>query len=403
MGQKCSHNDCWNKETAELNIQPAAVQEPKQNVRQKCEDALREKRDENDDATTPRLFLMQAAFTELSHCDLHDDDFYDSSQNPLEPLPGYFAREVPELRSLAVQLASKPNGFRKPYQFATGSVYSGEWKGHFRHGTGRHEWKDGTVYEGEWYINNAEGKGRLLHSNGDVYIGTWAKNLAHGLGIYYSDGKVRYCGSWFNDMQQGLGIEHAKCDRLATYEGQFKGGLKDGVGSYTWTDGSQYFGSWSNNCINGLGIYIGDDNRWFKGSWCDSTMHGPGKYVWPDGREYVGNYANDKKSGFGTYAWPNGKKYCGYWKDGRQHGVGKIVKATGGTLYGTWRNGEIAPGQALFASSRTISTNFSITKSILKGSSNNIRSGSFTKEDAPRSFTKEDAPRPSVGYFAMEW
>ena len=38
----------------------------------------------------------------------------------------------------------------REYQYNTGSVYQGQWKGGMRHGKGKMTWTDGAYYEGDW-------------------------------------------------------------------------------------------------------------------------------------------------------------------------------------------------------------------------------------------------------------
>lgn len=46
----------------------------------------------------------------------------------------------------------KPNAktVYKTHQYKNGAVYTGEWKGGFRHGKGTMKWPDGAQYEGSW-------------------------------------------------------------------------------------------------------------------------------------------------------------------------------------------------------------------------------------------------------------
>ena len=43
----------------------------------------------------------------------------------------------------------------REYQYKTGSVYFGQWKGGMRHGIGTMKWIDGASYQGEWQLNVA--------------------------------------------------------------------------------------------------------------------------------------------------------------------------------------------------------------------------------------------------------
>ena len=78
----------------------------------------------------------------------------------------------------------------------------------------------------------------------------------------------------------------------STYEGEWKGGFRDGYGIQNWLDGAYYEGEWS------MGY-----------------AHGDGRFRHNDGDEYEGEWANDKASGAGTYTHLNGAKYEGNWKD----------------------------------------------------------------------------------------
>lgn len=40
---------------------------------------------------------------------------------------------------------------RPPYQFKSGAVYEGEWKGNLRDGFGTQTWPDGAKYEGYFF------------------------------------------------------------------------------------------------------------------------------------------------------------------------------------------------------------------------------------------------------------
>ena len=89
---------------------------------------------------------------------------------------------------------------RPPYQFKTGAVYVGEWKGGFRDGQGEQTWPDGAKYLGEWRENRAHGKGRFIHVDGDIYDGFWANDKANGYGVYRHVNGAQYEGLWNDDL-----------------------------------------------------------------------------------------------------------------------------------------------------------------------------------------------------------
>mmetsp|Transcript_125001 Transcript_125001/g.216042 ORF Transcript_125001/g.216042 Transcript_125001/m.216042 type:complete len:223 (-) Transcript_125001:11-679(-) len=156
-------------------------------------------------------------------------------------MPGYFDREVEELKLLDPAPHNTAPGERLTYRFRSGAVYNGQWRGGKRSGFGVQKWPDGAIYEGEWEENKAEGCGRFAHSDGDSYIGQWRSNVAHGQGVYYHRDLTTYEGEWCNDLQEGYGVE--SWGEGSRYEGLFKAGQKEGYGIYFWPDGSDYRGS----------------------------------------------------------------------------------------------------------------------------------------------------------------
>jgi hypothetical protein len=73
----------------------------------------------------------------------------------------------------------------------------------------------------------ANGQGRMIHADGDYYIGNWVNDTANGKGVYHHVDGQKYSGDWVNDKQEGYGKEEW-LDDGASYEGEYKNGLKDG-------------------------------------------------------------------------------------------------------------------------------------------------------------------------------
>lgn len=76
----------------------------------------------------------------------------------------------------------------------TGAVYTGQWKGGFRHGHGEMLWSDGSRYVGSWDMGLASGTGLFKFSSGDEYDGQWHNNKAHGKGKYKNSKGAVYDG-----------------------------------------------------------------------------------------------------------------------------------------------------------------------------------------------------------------
>ena len=199
----------------------------------------------------------------------------------------YFTQEeARETISKRLYDPDQPREQRPPYQFKTGAIYTGQWKGGFRDGFGEQTWPDGAKYAGEWRENRAHGKGRFIHVDGDIYDGYWANDKANGRGIYKHVNGAQYEGLWKDDLQHGYGVE-TWTDK-SKYEGDYAFGRKHGIGSYQWNDGSMYTGDWRENKISGIGVYSWLDGRRYQGEWLDNNMEGMGIYIWNDGRMYQG-------------------------------------------------------------------------------------------------------------------
>ena len=48
------------------------------------------------------------------------------------------------------QIQDYPIEKRPTFEFESGAVYDGQWRGPMRHGIGTMEWADGASYHGKW-------------------------------------------------------------------------------------------------------------------------------------------------------------------------------------------------------------------------------------------------------------
>ena len=102
---------------------------------------------------------------------------------------------------------------------------------------------------------------------------------------------------------------------LTSYVGEFKNGLPDGLGTFTYSDGATYHGYFKVGKEHGFGTFR----------------------CWQHGSEYVGEFKNGEKDGKGLYTYPDGVVYSGDWKLGKRHGIGTL----------TYLNGEVVKGKFL--------------------------------------------------------
>jgi hypothetical protein len=101
------------------------------------------------------------------------------------------------------------------------------------------------------------------------------------------------------------------------YEGEFKNGLPDGKGKYSFADGEIYSGEWSKGMPHGLGQYKFRDGRIFEGEYVEGQKT-KGKLKFLDGAYYNGFFKNGIYSGQGILIDPKGKVLNeGIWADGK--------------------------------------------------------------------------------------
>ena len=199
--------------------------------------------------------------------------------------------------------------------------YMGSWRRGKRHGRGvlRLDEEDESLYEGEWQDDRRHGFGVMVYPNGNRYEGEWCKDKRHGQGcMHWLDLCEIYEGEWWEGYQHGSG-EHVwypskpspaaahdtggrggsktpgttkqvmAASRLLSgkntsfkmkqplmispfvtrnyYRGGWVKGLRDGVGSFEYADGSRYRGGWLRNEKHGAGVFVSADGRVEEGSW----------------------------------------------------------------------------------------------------------------------------------------
>ena len=115
------------------------------------------------------------------------------------------------------------------------------------------------------------------------------------------------------------------------YEGDFKDGLRDGVGTYT------YFKE------------EGPQNK-YEGEWQANKKHGIGKMIYGNVGEYFGRFENGKRHGEGVFRYnKSGNVYSGSWKYGVKNGHGEFIfNDTKMKIAGEWENGKMVKGQWIF-------------------------------------------------------
>lgn len=114
-----------------------------------------------------------------------------------------------------------------------------------------------------------------------IYRGATLDGVRHGEGTY----NYPYGGNSF-----------------FTYRGNWIAGKKEGHGTFTMSDLSQYVGQFSNGEMTGEGIRKWCDKRVYEGEFLLGSMHGYGKWSDPTKNEsYKGDFFDGKRHGKGHY------------------------------------------------------------------------------------------------------
>ncbi|MFK8058235.1 MAG: caspase family protein [Saprospiraceae bacterium] len=94
------------------------------------------------------------------------------------------------------------------------------------------------------------------------------------------------------------------------------------------------------NCANGIGRAKLDNGDVYTGDWKQGLMDGQGQYTYKSGAVYSGMFQRGKLNGQGTMRYPDGAYYQGEWSNNRKHGAGKLVTPSGKTRQGRWAVGK---------------------------------------------------------------
>jgi len=167
-------------------------------------------------------------------------------------------------------------------RFATAGedcIYDGEWKDGLKHGQGIMTFKSGTVYEGSFERGLKHGYGKITYPSGNYYEGEWAFDKKQGQGtMYWADADEKYTGGWVDNKQEGWGVHiwlEQKSDAKFLrnrYEGEWRNGLRNGVGVFYYSNGSRFEGEWIDNLKEGFAIFTYDDGRVFTGMYHNDKM-----------------------------------------------------------------------------------------------------------------------------------
>ena len=200
--------------------------------------------------------------------------------------------------------------------------------------------------------NPRGGPFKYLGSN-TTYEGQFKDGLRSGLGTEITaDGEV-YTGNWADDQRNGSG---RLCEINGdVYEGEFRRGLRDGQGTIVHEEsGFTYTGEWRNDKKDGRGVEIGEDFR-YEGDFREGMKHGRGIWNLPGGGRFEGEFTRDQINGHGIYIFGQKSKkqrFEGNFKDGDFEGQGRLEKKNGDIYTGNFSRGKYQGQGTLFKPGR---------------------------------------------------
>jgi hypothetical protein len=177
------------------------------------------------------------------------------------------------------------------------------------------------------YIDQAEpeetnwikraGKCKVTYPNGNTFEGTYdGERVKQGAGIF----------AWMGPASE----EDETLVEKAKYDGNYKDGLKNGVGKMIYPNGDFYEGEWIDNKMQGEGTYTykksGDI---YSGSWIADKKSGQGTYEFgADSSIMVGTWV-DGQITTGKWILKGAAEYEGAFKLGRPYGYGSFSFSSG--------------------------------------------------------------------------
>lgn len=136
--------------------------------------------------------------------------------------------------------------------------YTGTVVNQLPHGLGTMVFIDGTVCRGQFRRGLAEGNVNITWTDGSNYRGIFHNDRAHGEGVLLRcDGSI-YRGQFEHDVMSGNGT--ISWPDGSNYKGTFKGNKRSGRGTMIWRTGywRSYEGQWLGGLQDGLGILVND-------------------------------------------------------------------------------------------------------------------------------------------------
>lgn len=195
-----------------------------------------------------------------------------------------------------------------------GDTYEGDIVNGVRHGAGvltSHNGK--AVYDGWWYRSRRHGKGSQSYTDGSVYSGDWHHDTRHGRGVMTYANNDAYEGDWKEDKREGsgsMGWRHSTKHFVELYDGEWSDGKPHGRGVSTYVRPLDDSPEDSTSPVSYAPPVASVINT-YRGYFVNGVRHGLGTFYYADGSAYEGDWLNGKKNGNGLFVNYNGSNFFG--------------------------------------------------------------------------------------------
>ena len=145
--------------------------------------------------------------------------------------------------------------------------------------------KDKYYFSGSWKFGEMKrGKGKMKFSDGSVYEG----------GLL----NVAFHGDCILDFSQNISDDILEKDKKSFQEANNKA-IFDKTPSQILEEGGYYQGQWKDGLFEGLGTRFYSDKVIYQGEWRAGLYHGYGTLIRPGGHKYSGIWQNGERIGKG--------------------------------------------------------------------------------------------------------
>ena len=215
---------------------------------------------------------------------------------------------------------------------------------------------------------NYTGRADVKYANNDTYSGDFKDGLREGNGTYTYHKEEggeetanipnnQYQGEWLVNKKHGIGT--MIYGAIGEYFGRFENGKRHGEGVFKYKkSGNVYSGSWKYGVKHGYGEFIFNDTKMkIAGNWENGKIN-HGKWIFPNGTYFEGPFVNNYPQGEGVWHFINGNVVKGNFKQSPKEGEGDVAEEEGAppAFVVTWTtNPEVAdPTRELYKDEPTL-------------------------------------------------